>query len=427
MADTLAEQLGVLERERDRLEQYLALDADWRALRQLDEREAAGDPVEAVDGRELRWALVRALSANRIYAARAKIVEAIGLLSGTASTEAAAMVDSRLGLSALRPRGRTISRRIVILAEEVSGPKTRSEPRPPDAQSAGALSVDAAASPSGAAMTTTSDVASRPDIDRLDLICGLEPEAVSRLTAAGVRCCDLARWGAAEVTTWRQQLADCARGPVGHWIEQAAMLSNGRMTRYARQTLTGGRPALATMPPPEPQSPISPAPFVAPQIVSPVAPVAIIQIDAEAPSHCTGLGAEIATADVSGNAGGDAGIEVREAEGESMAASALHRFASDEAEFEVLAKRPQPPPLPPSSAKVWRGSLLSRLRESREPERFDSARYAAYRGAVEEASVTIIRSEGPAPGKAVAPPQPPAVEDRPAPVDRFLNALLGKP
>ena len=46
MAETLAEQLATLTRERDRLEQFLMLDANWRALRQLDERESAGQQLQ---------------------------------------------------------------------------------------------------------------------------------------------------------------------------------------------------------------------------------------------------------------------------------------------------------------------------------------------------------------------------------------------
>lgn len=454
MADTLADQLSALERERDRLEQYLALEADWRALRQLDEREAAGEPVEAVDGRKLRLALVRSLSANRIFAAREKIVEAIGLLNGSTSAAAAAPDESRQDLAALRSRGQALSSRIVLLAGGASDFKSRLKLKPSvaapsdeggracgggepercgDDVAPGPLhsctsapeTAEVADASRSADLAGAAAAAPRPDTDRLDLICGLGPEAVARLAAGGIRSCsDVARWSAADALAWRQRLTDCARGPAGQWIEQAAILAVGRTTRHADLILAGGRPALAAMPPPEPPRPDAAEPNVAALTVPSVMPPTIIRIEAEELGYATGLRVEIAASEASARAGDDTGIEAFEAEG--APASASRMLASDEAEFEVAAMRPAPPPLPASPAAGLRGSLVSRLRASREPERFDSARYAAYRGVVEEASVTIIRQEGPPPDTADLQ-QPFAVEERPEPVDRFLNALLGKP
>ena len=76
MNDAGTEPLDALERECHRLEQLLMLDANWRALRQLDEREAAGVPLEAVDGHSLRAKLQEALGSNRLYNAWLRTAQA---------------------------------------------------------------------------------------------------------------------------------------------------------------------------------------------------------------------------------------------------------------------------------------------------------------------------------------------------------------
>ena len=85
---------------------------------------------------------------------------------------------------------------------------------------------------------------------------------------------------------------------------------------------------------------------------------------------------------------------------------------------------------PAAQPRAGGGSLLRRLRRSREAESFDADGYSAYRSGIEEASVTIVRREQAAgqannlANKPIALPQPP--EDRPATVSRFLDALIGK-
>lgn len=86
MANSLAAQLATLTRERERLEQFLMLDANWRALQALGPAAAAladggGDAAVGGEARLERSRLEAALSTNRIYAARAKIVEVIELLT----------------------------------------------------------------------------------------------------------------------------------------------------------------------------------------------------------------------------------------------------------------------------------------------------------------------------------------------------------
>ena len=74
--------LAGLRQELDRLDQQLAKDETWRALAQLDEREARGEPLEAVTGERLRASLLAGLASNRIYHAREKVAEALAILEG---------------------------------------------------------------------------------------------------------------------------------------------------------------------------------------------------------------------------------------------------------------------------------------------------------------------------------------------------------
>ena len=82
--------------------------------------------------------------------------------------------------------------------------------------------------------------------------------------------------------------------------------------------------------------------------------------------------------------------------------------------------------VPPPNVDVAKPAprLLRRLKQIEQEENFSADGYAAYRGEVEEASVTIIGSQdGPAFVRRL-PVQPPVEEQRT--VNRFLKALTGK-
>ena len=518
LARTLADQLAALRREQDRLEQFLMLDANWRALQQLDEREAAGEPLEAIDGQALRATLVAALSANRIYAARAKIIEAIDLLTGSGPADGAPHSARVKDLAAMRARSPAIASRIVMLPDGVAStfkarlrvkpaggvpsgvgpthggaaapapapaiddaePATTTPARPAIrsvAEIAVILgSVVAAAStvaesgrtaePKTELTTTAGGAPAEPD--RLDLIAGLEAEAVVRLQASGIASyAAIASWSAADTGYWRQRIADYAPQSVGGWIEQAAVLAAGGKTAHAARLLRGDHDCLVPMPGPEPepvpsvtpvaslpqpaptddQEPLneraaapSPAPAATPRATD-LAP-RVILIDAEDPPPLDDGAFETGADDAD-----DLPLLRR--------ASRVAERDADEIVVEIKRVRggedetPPCPPLPacddrvepPSSSReavqrpstpvrevkpAGRGTLLARLRQSREPDTFDSGSYAAYRSTVEEASVTIIRADAGSAGRAAAP-APAPVEDRPASVNRFLKALTGKP
>lgn len=83
MTSEVSDPRKALERERDRLDDMLEQNDAWRALRQLDQQEAASRPGSAGDRSELRQQFEAALAGDRVYQARRKLSEAITLLAGS--------------------------------------------------------------------------------------------------------------------------------------------------------------------------------------------------------------------------------------------------------------------------------------------------------------------------------------------------------
>ena len=289
MAESLVEQLAAMARERDRLDQLLMLDANWRALRQLDEREAAGEPLQVVDGAHLRAALETQLSANRLYAARAAINAMIRTLQGARFDSAPGRPNEAVEAVAIASRPPTISSRIVLLADaDQSAFRTRVKvklpekhiDRAPAAEAdlgggvastrsivaaietcAEAVRVVSGVTVASSASTSTEiarpDIATSADIvptlppsarplfgelDDLNLISGFGSEAIARLAADGVvRFAQIAAWTSADTRAWRKALAHCARGPAIGWVEQSAVLASGRYTYHAERIMRRSR------------------------------------------------------------------------------------------------------------------------------------------------------------------------------------------
>jgi hypothetical protein len=87
MAEAVAHELQSLEGERQRLEQLLDHDPNWRALRDLEAEADSSASLSADNERTARRAtLLAALASNRIYAARLRLLEAIDLLAGEIRT-----------------------------------------------------------------------------------------------------------------------------------------------------------------------------------------------------------------------------------------------------------------------------------------------------------------------------------------------------
>ncbi len=78
-----ADQLQVLTRERNRLAETLELKPGWRALKELAAREARGEWVDGAERATERKSLEAALSVDRVYLAWKKLGEVIDLLEPT--------------------------------------------------------------------------------------------------------------------------------------------------------------------------------------------------------------------------------------------------------------------------------------------------------------------------------------------------------
>ena len=104
---------STLERERERLEELLMLDANWRALRQLDEREAAGEPLETIDGADLSESLLAALARQPDLRCAGKLLETIELLASIPGDGEEHVIRTN-GVMAGAPR---LASRIVLLSQ----------------------------------------------------------------------------------------------------------------------------------------------------------------------------------------------------------------------------------------------------------------------------------------------------------------------
>lgn len=398
MAGSLSTQLEGLRRERERLEELLMLDANWRALRQLEEREAAGQPLQSVDGAGLKASLEQALGANRIYAARAKLLETIDLL--------AADFPVRSGLAENGP----LSSRIVMLSEP-SGDTFRARLRlKPEAVAAPSIAVERAAAAAGPVAVPVAP-------DPLELIDGLSRRAVEVLLGGGVtRFADIAQWTSVEVATWRARLEGATQGSAGGWIEQAALLASGQTTRFAERVRRGEFAALVPAPQSEPPARwslageaagaagVQPAPLV--DVVPPALPdgaVAARGVTAEELARVLDRSEALPPPLPEASAGVETAREAIEADVLVVAAPAANGQAKG-------MERPR--------------TLLRRIKALRRADRFEADDYAAYRGAVEEASVTILSS----PEVKPAPNSPGGSAGTAAehPASRFLKALTGK-
>lgn len=519
MAQSLSTQLESLERERQRLEELLMLDANWRALRQLEAREAAGEPLESVDAGRLRAGLEQSLSANRIYAARAKLIETIELLSAGIDGKPGPVKNTGSGFGS-GPGG--FASRIVMLSGP-SGEQFRARLRMKAVEAAAAVTTRHVVAPSepepgevGAPRVTSPPAGNivqqaTPETkaavpDPLMLIAGLGSRAVEMLHDGGVtRFEQIARWSSVEAIQWRSRLNGAADGSTGWWIEQAAMLAAGHPTRFSVRVRRGEYAVLVHAPEAEPprgsvdavprgaaestasadlqaavprasltetrHDETSPQPAADPEVkflvaVEPRSSIetavqTAVQIETRAPSQAAPQTQDPPQDTVCEHKPAPVRRRLKTADeiARALAAheAAIVTAASPVAEAVSTVRDPEPnaEPRPPTKRGPYmrprRGSrpqdaaesdvtvvtrersekrsLLGRLKDIADPQRFEAGTYAAYRGSVEEASVTIVRpahpggSSEPA-GAAASPvaPMPPGV----AKSKRFLKALTGR-
>lgn len=451
MALLLSTQLETLEREKLRLEELLMLDANWRALRDLIDRDASGQEGLCAFSAKRKTELEQALKANRIYVARAKLMETIELLSGpngfAAGSETGKLASRIVMLS--EPTGDKFRAKLRVKTAEAKAVQApaRDEPEQASADVKSPAPSDASALAPREADRAQADRVQVPDA--LMLIDGLGGRAVELLQEAGMtRFSHIAEWSSADAAVWRDRLHGIASGSTGSWIEQAAMLARGHATAFSSRLRRGEFAALVPAPEPEPL------------------PLIDLAMDAaEAANETPGeTEAKQASDDVAARQDEvqpkkqrlKSAQEIAEALAAHEAAYVKQRPATaseaveapDQGAAEAIGLRPakgaarytRPQPRrgaadPQSESEVTvvsreapdKRSLLGRLKDIGDPQRFESANYAAYRGEVEEASVTIVRA-APVAAKGPEAAASPAVADEAPPQksSRFLKALTGR-
>jgi predicted flap endonuclease-1-like 5' DNA nuclease len=431
MGERLLTQLETLRRERERLEDLLMLDANWRALSQLDQRGTTGDPQHSADVEVLRARLTTALAGNRIFAARAKLIETIELLSTSSSGGATAC-----GRHCGRGNGAApLSSRIVML-NPPGAESFRASVRIKQAEEVQAYDVrfDQVL---GEAPSSETRIDPRSLPDALELIDGLGRNAVEVLLGHEVRrFADIASWSPADAALWRARLDGLAEGLPSSWMEQAALLATGYETHYAARVRRGEFASLVPSPAPEPARPgtagLSEVLHVVGESASfppPVPPQAGMT------SRETRVPIDLPTVDrvplePAGTAvnaddklpllsrlslrrrGFSRQIEPLSELAEVSEVVLISRSVGDSSEIGTLTPPGGPHP----------NRLVRRLKALESDEPFSASGYAAYRGEVEEASVTILGQDASSTAPKAGSAKP---AERPA-VHRFLRALTGR-
>ncbi|MEZ5926354.1 MAG: hypothetical protein R3D57_18445 [Hyphomicrobiaceae bacterium] len=213
LIETLTETRAKLEEELGRVEAY-------RALRQLEQREASGERLSIVSAERLRETLEAELSGNHYLNARRKLDEALALLGAWDKADPA--------------------------PEPPATAEPPTEPREQLVESAGPHKE-----PDESALDVLAAAAARPmqPGDDLSLIRDLPSACVSVVSAAGFNRYEaLASIDSKGVAMLERMLGQSGIVSRGNWIEQAAMLATGRETRYAARLIA--RRAGEAWPPP---------------------------------------------------------------------------------------------------------------------------------------------------------------------------------
>ena len=238
-----------LETARQHLEERLARNEDWRALQQLNVREAGGDPVVAIESDVLRAALEGALERDRTYRAYRAVRAALSALCGE-DEPIEASPQMRKGPDRTAPGDEQAS-------EAVPAPTNAGEEQPagcadtieaatrPDDLQQGApdgtlsqkpvptLSLRIAPPALPATATTVKNSAPAPagapdqhdSSDDLTQIWNIDRDLAERLNAEGITTWQhIAEWCAADVKNISRALSLDLQIYRDGWIEQAALL-----------------------------------------------------------------------------------------------------------------------------------------------------------------------------------------------------------
>ncbi len=358
MADTEADQLTTLLRERERLEGILMGDANWRALCALDRRSPHEQSSQASTTDPERDEILRLLETNTAYAARRDILSRIALLSPGSQHHPQ---------SAPPPADRTADD-----WQQSSQFRTRIKvkPKPPR------LSEH----------ETENQAAAGDDLTRIN---GIDAERACSLRDLGVSTfAEIAAWTDEEVKIVDELLAcpqgdECARS----WRTSAASLAVAGNSKLVTEQQPGRDPTSTVLPPASqaPPEDIAPAAVVDSFFTStPDAGIAIIPPEARASQPETKP--RQASPPTTRRRPASSLIELL----------ALAANSPDESTTAWPAGAPQSQRFPQATrTKTDPDSLLRRLQTVKPDEHPPSpGNYAAYRGIAEEASVTIVLPEG---------------------------------
>lgn len=281
MASPIDSLIETLTETRAKLDEQLGRNEAYRALRQLEQRETSGERLSIVSADRLRQALEAELGTDSTFQTRRKIDESLAMLGAWA--KAGIVLPP---VEAERPAAEP---------EVVSHPQAyEASPQaiaePPDPAEPPTTPV-AMAEPLTALPESAQDAAALPS-DDLSLVRDLPVACISVITAAGYgRYEALAAIDSAGVALLERLLGQRGIVSRGNWIEQAALLAQGRETQYAARLIalrTGSEwppqpqspeiiaqpPALEPLAPSVAVAPVEPAPAPVPEqpTVAPVGP-----------------------------------------------------------------------------------------------------------------------------------------------------------
>jgi predicted flap endonuclease-1-like 5' DNA nuclease len=207
MAAPIDRLIETLTEVRSRLEDELGRVEAYRALRQLQQREASGERLSIVSADQLRQKLEAELAGNNYLDARIKLDEALELLGVWGAGKSA---PTRIDRQADDARTAT--------------PKTQANPAPDQAVAA------------DLSMSTGNE--SRLPPDDLTLIRDLPKASIGVISAAGFgHYKALAEIDSQSVAMLERLLGQPGIVAQGNWIEQAAILASGRETRHAARVI----------------------------------------------------------------------------------------------------------------------------------------------------------------------------------------------
>lgn len=159
---------------------------------------------------------------------------ATGPVSAAARAAAIAARQAAPAPAKAAPVSKPAAKSVTATPAAKTAPATAAPPVPPPAK---ALAVPAAKP--------------NPYESRVDLIDGLNAEAIAALAKAGVtKAAQIAAFKAEDVSRWRHDLGAGLRVPLSHVIEQAAMLAGGQLPAAARRSIE--RQAASLVPRPLP-------------------------------------------------------------------------------------------------------------------------------------------------------------------------------